>query len=186
MEYIKSISNTFYKYRKYYFAYVGIGCILMVIAVTSDPNRINMTNQIKSNHLNSYEKKNQLNISSSNYSTISFSDNEIKNCEKNEDCGHGKCSDDGCTCDHGWINLDNEICSYHQKNTLVAFLVSFFVGEFGVDWFYLSCGKAGYIVAGIFKLLTFGGLGIWYLVDWIRILAGAFPDANGIELSGWN
>ena len=29
----------------------------------------------------------------------------------------------------------------------------------GADWFYLSDGSGGYIVAGIFKLLTLGGLG---------------------------
>ena len=29
----------------------------------------------------------------------------------------------------------------------------------GADWFYLSAGSAGYIVAGVFKLLTCGGLG---------------------------
>merc|ERR1712080_26411 len=45
------------------------------------------------------------------------------------------------------------------KSKLVAFLLSFFLGEFGVDWFYLSNGSAGYIVAGIFKLITLGFLG---------------------------
>ena len=29
----------------------------------------------------------------------------------------------------------------------------------GADWFYLSAGSGGYIAAGVFKLLTFGGLG---------------------------
>jgi len=65
---------------------------------------------------------------------------------------------------------------------LAAFLISLFLGELGVDWFYLSGGGAGYIVAGIFKMITLGGLGIWWLVDWIRILADAFPDGNGDPL----
>jgi TM2 domain-containing membrane protein YozV len=68
------------------------------------------------------------------------------------------------------------------KSKLGAFLISFLVGGIGVDWFYLSNGHAGYIVAGVFKLLTFGGIGIWWLVDWIRILTDSFPDGDGVEL----
>ena len=44
------------------------------------------------------------------------------------------------------------------KSKLAAFLISLFLGELGVDWFYLSGGGAGYIVAGIFKLLTLGNM----------------------------
>ena len=67
-----------------------------------------------------------------------------------------------------------------RKDKIVVFLLSFFVGFFGVDWFYLSDGNGGYIVAGIFKILTLGGLGLWWLIDWIRVLADAFPYANGV------
>lgn len=67
------------------------------------------------------------------------------------------------------------------------FLESFFVGGFGVDWFVLAKVNGGYnggyICAGIFKLLTFGG--IWWLVDWIRILANSFDDSNGYALADW-
>jgi len=56
------------------------------------------------------------------------------------------------------------------------------VGEFGADWFYLAVGNGGYIAGGIFKILTGGMLGIWYIVDWIRVLADAFPDGNGVGL----
>lgn len=41
------------------------------------------------------------------------------------------------------------------KSKLTTFLLSFF-GLFGVDWFYLSGGSAGYIFAGICKLCTIG------------------------------
>ncbi|MEK6820393.1 MAG: TM2 domain-containing protein [Nanoarchaeota archaeon] len=41
------------------------------------------------------------------------------------------------------------------------------MGWFGVDRFYI-----GYIGSGIVKLLTFGGLGIWWLIDLILIVAG--------------
>ena len=104
------------------------------------------------------------------------------------------------------------------KSKLAAFLLSFFLGALGVDWFYLCNGDAAYIVAGVFKLLTLGMfdssilllrfliqsssshirnmpklktyyfhplgmLGIWWLVDWIRILADSFPDGNGDPLN---
>ena len=42
---------------------------------------------------------------------------------------------------------------------LVAFLISLLAGILGADWFYLSAGDGGYIVAGVFKLLTLGGFG---------------------------
>lgn len=111
-------------------------------------------------------------------------------CSRDSQCGTGICKEDGqsneyyCQCDDGWIDdSDGNICAYEQKSELVAFLVSFFVGEFGVDWFYLARGNANYIVAGVFKILTIGCCGIWWLVDWIRILAGSFDDGNGIALN---
>ena len=46
-------------------------------------------------------------------------------------------------------------------------------------------GSGGYIVAGVFKMLSLGGAGIWYTVDWIRILCDTFRDGNGVELKPW-
>jgi TM2 domain-containing membrane protein YozV len=54
------------------------------------------------------------------------------------------------------------------KNWIVALLLSFFIGPFGADRFYLGC-----IGTGILKLLTFGGFGIWALIDFIRLLTGS-------------
>lgn len=42
---------------------------------------------------------------------------------------------------------------YKQRSKTAAVLISIYFGIFGVDWFYLSRGNSGYIVAGIFKLL---------------------------------
>lgn len=64
-----------------------------------------------------------------------------------------------------------------DKSYLTAWLFSYFLGIFGVDRFYL-----GYTGLGIAKLLTLGGCGIWALIDWILIFAGATKDAQGRPL----
>lgn len=103
--------------------------------------------------------------------------------------------------------------TYERKPKWPTFLISIFVGSLGIDWFYLARGSTVYIVAGVCKLLTSCGCccsiftmcskksegaaacfvclgrllgvanGIWWLVDWIRILCNAFPDGNGVALA---
>ena len=109
-------------------------------------------------------------------------------CLTNANCGYpnGQCIINECICAKGWITVEQTACTYQLKPKLTTFLLSFFVGVFGVDWFYLSLGNAAYIIAGVIKLLTFGGLGIWWLVDWIRILVNAFYDGNGLPLRDWS
>ncbi|GAA4565477.1 hypothetical protein GCM10023176_13690 [Micromonospora coerulea] len=65
-----------------------------------------------------------------------------------------------------------------QKSWLVALLLCFFVGVLGVHRFYV--GKVG---TGILQLITFGGLGIWTLIDFILILIGSFKDKQGQPLA---
>ena len=50
----------------------------------------------------------------------------------------------------------------------------------GVHRFYV--GKVG---TGILQLLTFGGLGIWALIDLIIILVGTFRDKQDRVLLNW-
>ncbi|OJU40151.1 MAG: hypothetical protein BGN97_13955 [Microbacterium sp. 69-10] len=67
------------------------------------------------------------------------------------------------------------------KPFLVTWLLSLLVGVFGVDRFYL--GKIG---TGLLKLFTLGGLGVWWLVDLIVILAGGMRDKAGRPLDGYD
>lgn len=62
--------------------------------------------------------------------------------------------------------------SSSSKVTLA--LVCLFLGFLGIHRFMV--GKAG---TGILMLLTFGGLGIWTLIDFIMILTGKFTDGEG-------
>jgi len=63
------------------------------------------------------------------------------------------------------------------KDWLTTLLLAIFLGSFGVDRFY-----TGHIGLGIFKLLTCGGLGIWWLIDLILIATGSYKDKNGQPL----
>jgi len=63
------------------------------------------------------------------------------------------------------------------KDWLVALLLSIFLGGLGIDRFYL-----GYTGLGILKLITCGGLGVWWLIDLILIAAGKMTDKNGQPL----
>ena len=62
------------------------------------------------------------------------------------------------------------------KSFLITVLLSVFVGSLGVDRFYL-----GYIGTGVLKLVTFGGLGIWWLIDLIRIATRSLGPADGSD-----
>ncbi len=69
-----------------------------------------------------------------------------------------------------------------EKSKLVAVLLAFFLGSFGIHDFYLGYNKYG-IIKIILTVCTGVGGSIWALVDFIRLLTGSLhTDANGVEL----
>lgn len=74
-----------------------------------------------------------------------------------------------------WANIS----MLQFKSTTTMLLISIFVGEFGVDRFML--GQTG---AGIVKLLTGGGCGIWWVID--LFLIGKLTKIHNYEkLNMW-
>lgn len=76
-----------------------------------------------------------------------------------------------------WFRASEIPGLFSDKDWLTATLLAFFVGVFGIDRFYL--GYTGY---GILKLITFGGCGIWALIDLILIAMGRITDSKGLPL----
>jgi TM2 domain-containing membrane protein YozV len=67
-----------------------------------------------------------------------------------------------------------------KKSRLAVTLLSFFLGGIGVHRFYL--GKVG---TGIVMIVTLGGLGIWWTIDFIMAVAGVMKDKDGKPIKNW-
>jgi hypothetical protein len=77
----------------------------------------------------------------------------------------------------GWFAARDIPGVFSDKEWLPALLISVFLGGLGIDRFYLGC-----VGLGILKLITFGGCGIWALIDIILIATGSLKDAKGLPL----
>ena len=67
-----------------------------------------------------------------------------------------------------------------NKSRLVLCILSWFLGSFGIDRFY--AGRTG---LGILKLITFGGLTFWTLIDFILAISGNMKDNEGRKIKQW-
>ena len=68
--------------------------------------------------------------------------------------------------------------SESDSQWVVTLLLAFLLGVIGAHRFYV--GKTG---TGILMLLTFGGLGIWLLIDLILIITGQFTNKAGEKIA---
>jgi TM2 domain-containing membrane protein YozV len=76
-----------------------------------------------------------------------------------------------------FIPTQEELNPSSNKSFSVAWIVSLLVGSLGIDRFYL-----GFTKLGILKLLTLGGFGVWYIIDFIRLGFGKQRDVRGKPL----
>ena len=73
--------------------------------------------------------------------------------------------------------IENQDLGESDKGFVPALLLCFFLGSLGIHRFYV--GKIG---TGFLMLLTFGGLGIWTIIDFVMIAVGSFKDVEGRDL----
>ncbi len=67
--------------------------------------------------------------------------------------------------------------TYSDKTLSTAFIISYFLGFLGVDRFYL-----GQVGLGVLKLVTCGGVGLWYFIDLVLLALGSVKDGQGLPL----
>ncbi|MBF0607441.1 MAG: TM2 domain-containing protein [Magnetococcales bacterium] len=60
---------------------------------------------------------------------------------------------------------------------MTTFYICCFSGVMGIHRFYV--GKTG---TGILMLLSFGGGGVWWLIDMIMVLSGVFRDKSNLVI----
>ena len=65
-----------------------------------------------------------------------------------------------------------KLYSISKKDRISIWLLSVFFGVLGVDRFFL-----GHLNAGLLKLISLGGCGIWYVID-LLIIDGATREKN--------
>lgn len=79
-----------------------------------------------------------------------------------------------------------EDSQYSKKSRLVALLLCFFLGYFGIHRFYV--GKIGTGIIMLLLSISIIGLlisSLWVFIDLILILIGSFEDKQGKKLFYW-
>ena len=74
--------------------------------------------------------------------------------------------------------LDQQPVMGGSRNWMTAAFLCLFLGWLGVHRFY-----TGHYITGILQLLTFGGFGIWVLIDLVMIYADSFKDDMNMLLT---
>ncbi|MEE6479253.1 hypothetical protein FKM82_012190 [Ascaphus truei] len=82
-----------------------------------------------------------------------------------------------CTGPHTFLRGKKPCIKYTGHYFITTLLYSFFLGCFGVDRFCL-----GHTGTAVGKLLTLGGLGIWWFVDLILLITGGLMPSDN---SNW-
>jgi uncharacterized membrane protein YvbJ len=82
-------------------------------------------------------------------------------------------------CSNCGTNLVDNV-NVSPKSRLATSLLAWYLGWLGVHRFYL--GKIG---TGILMLVTFGGLGIWVIIDFIVAVTGNMKDKDGRPIEKW-
>ena len=81
-----------------------------------------------------------------------------------------------------WITDTPDIINESEpQDFLSTVLFAYFLGMFGIHRFW-----TGYIAIGVAQLLTFGGCGIWAVIDIISISLNKYKDAQGRQLQDYN
>ena len=75
---------------------------------------------------------------------------------------------------------DDEQPEISERSRGVALALGFFGGFFGLHRFYVGKPQSG-----VAMILTFGGLGVWWLYDMVLLATGEFRDADDLALRNW-
>lgn len=75
---------------------------------------------------------------------------------------------------------DQSPAEISRRSRGVAIALGFIGGILGLHRFYVGKTRTG-----IAMIVTFGGLGIWWLYDMVLLAAGEFRDADELPLRNW-
>ena len=66
------------------------------------------------------------------------------------------------------------------KSRLITLMLCFLLGWAGGHRFYVKKTSTAVVM-----LLTMGGFGIWFFVDFVMVALGVFKDKDGLPITKW-